>query len=96
MNDSIGKSTEARNRSVSPLRLVLLVVWAVAVAGLGGYGSGIAIAKFGTLGAASLWLVGEAAGFVGKRLVIEKDRVAGVVLVAACVGAFVIVLCDRG
>jgi hypothetical protein len=88
MDDSSSKSTETRDRRISPMSLVLVAGWAVVVACLGGYACGLAISKFGTLGAVSLWLVGEAAGFVGKRLVVEKSRMAGVFLVVACIGAF--------
>ena len=37
-----------------------------------------------------MWLVGEAAGVVGRKLVAEKSKLAGVILVVACVGALVI------
>ena len=90
MDDLSVKSTEKRDRDISPMSLVLAAGWATAVACLGGYASGLAITKLGTLGAASLWLVGEAAGFVGKRLVVEKSRLAGVLLIVACIGAFFI------
>lgn len=59
---------------------------------LGGFGTVVAItsAKLGALGFASLWLLGEVAGRVGRKLVSEKSALAGAILAVACVGAFVL------
>ncbi len=56
-----------------PLQVALVACLAMAVMSLGGFASGLAIAKFGTLGTASLWLVGEVAGAAGRKLLPEKN-----------------------
>ena len=89
MDDSMGIPPERATSATSPLQLVLLTGWAIAVACLGGYLCGLAIAKLGTIGTASLWLAGEGAGFVGRKLISEKSRIAGTILVFACLIAFV-------
>lgn len=90
MSDSPYNSLVTSHRKLAKTELALVVCWAVAVTGLGGYAAGLAITKFGTLGTVSLWLVGEAAGFGGRKIVSQKSKFAGVILVGACLGAFVI------
>lgn len=90
MSDPPGNSLKPSRRNLTPMELVLILCWGAAVMSLGGFSAGLAITKLGTLGVASLWLVGEAAGIVGRKLVPEKSTLAGVVLVVACVGAFVL------
>ena len=90
MIDSPSNLLEPLRKNLTPMKLALLLCWAAAVVCIGGFAAGLAIVEFGTLGALSLWPVGEAAGFVGRKLVPEKSKLAGVILVVACVGAFVL------
>ena len=67
MSDTLGNPLEPSHSELKPTELALISCWAVVVLGLGGFASGLAITKFGTLGTISLWLVGELGGFVGRR-----------------------------
>lgn len=90
MSDSPGNSLDTPHGNPMPIGLVLILCWGAIVLSLGGFACGFAITKFGTLGTISLWLLGAAAGFGGQKLVAEKSKLAGLILVVACVGAFVI------
>ncbi len=92
MSDSHGNSLEPSRHNLSPIELALILVWAAAVMSLGGLGTGVAITKLAALGFALLWLLGEVAGVVGRKLVPQKSAVAGLILVVACIGAFVIAI----
>ncbi len=90
MHDSNTSTPDVIENRVLPIQFALLCCWAVIVIGVGGFAAGCAITEFGTLGAVSLWLVGEVAGSVAQRIVTKKSVVAGIILVAACVAVFVI------
>ncbi len=68
----------------------LAIIWAVAVALLGGYVCGLAISQFGTLGSASLWALGVLAGFAGRKILTAPSRPIAWTLAVACVPALVI------
>lgn len=89
MSDSSTEPLDSPTQ-LDPLQVALVSCLAMAVMSLGGYASGLAITKFGTLGAASLWLIGEVAGAAGRKLIPEKNKLAGVILAVACVVAFLV------
>ncbi|MBC8356811.1 MAG: hypothetical protein H8E66_32955 [Planctomycetes bacterium] len=90
ISDSNTNPLELSQEALAPIQITLVSSWAVAVVAVGGIASGLAITEFKTLGLASLWLVGEVAGFVGRKLLAEKSKLAGVILVVSCVGAYVV------
>ena len=72
-----------------PRNVPLAILWAIAVATLGGYICGLAISEFGTFGAISLWGLGAGAGHVGRKLLGAPSRPVAWCLVVACVAALV-------
>ena len=64
-----------------------VLLLAVLCATLGGYLCGLAVQAFGTAGFVSVWALGVMAGFVARKILATPSRLAGWVLVVACVGA---------
>ena len=72
-----------------PRNVPLAVLWAIAVAAIGGHACGLAISQFGLFGSISLWGLGALAGHVGRRILGAPSRPVAWCLVVACVVAFV-------
>ena len=74
----------------SPQNVPLAVLWAIAVATIGGYVCGLAISQFGTFGSISLWALGALAGSMGRKILGAPSRPVARCLAVACAVAFVV------
>jgi hypothetical protein len=64
------------------------MVWACLLAVVGGLVAGLALEKFGMLGAIVFWFVGALGGFVSRKLTQAPHRATAWCLVNACLVAF--------
>ena len=90
MSSSDYAPSQSSQEPLSSQQATLISLWSTVVAFVGGCLCGLVISEFGTLGAASLWLLGEAAGAVGKKIVPQKNKMVGFVLAIACLVSFVV------
>lgn len=83
-------SPPSGNSGSGARNIPLAIAWAIVAGTAGGCACGLAIGQFGSLGSASLWLLGVLAGVVSRKILAAPSRVVGWVLVVACVCALVI------